>query len=235
MNKEIAKALASPFPAELIKWRAGATTRDKSKAMALPYIDARHVFNRLDDVVGPGSWETVINETSSGRVLCTLIIDGVSKTDGAGATDIEGEKGAISDAIKRAAVQWGIGRYLYDLPTEWMPYDAQRKRLVTNPGESKSVAKRKESPMDAFAAACAKKVHEGIEFFESLGHGPEDAELLMNERVADILKGMVAAVGKSYKSYYEIEIREHRESFYLSLAGTVRDMIAEMDEEADSE
>jgi hypothetical protein len=43
------------------------------------------------------------------------------RANGAGQTDIEAEKGALSDAFKRAAVCWGIGRYLYDLPNVWVP------------------------------------------------------------------------------------------------------------------
>ena len=241
MDKKTAEALAAPFPADLIKWRAGATTKDKTKALALAYIDARHVFNRLDEVVGIFGWETEISETPAGRIICTMSIDGTGKTDGAGATDIEGDKGAISDAIKRAAVQWGIGRYLYDMPAVWVGYDARRKQLTETPGESKSVVKRKAiqkaqvehektSDPDAFFSACAKKVKEGIEFFESLGNDNKDATSCMNERLTDLLKGMVAAVGKSYVSYHEIEIREHQESFYRSLSGTVAALIAEMDE-----
>ena len=44
---------------------------------------------------------------------CKVGDNWITKADGAGDTDIEGEKGGISDALKRAAVVWGIGRYLY--------------------------------------------------------------------------------------------------------------------------
>ena len=39
----------------------------------------------------------------------------ITKWDGAENTDVEGVKGGLSGAMKRAAVQWGIGRYLYGL------------------------------------------------------------------------------------------------------------------------
>jgi hypothetical protein len=39
----------------------------------------------------------------------------VTKWDGAQESQIEATKGGLSGAMKRAAVQWGIGRYLYDL------------------------------------------------------------------------------------------------------------------------
>jgi hypothetical protein len=83
------------------------------------------VQDRLDAVCGPANWQDSYTETLKGRLLCTLTIriDGewISKSDGAGDTDVEGEKGAISDAIKRAGVKWGIGRYLYDIGNVWAP------------------------------------------------------------------------------------------------------------------
>jgi hypothetical protein len=119
--------LSAPFPPKAISWRAQAVSnRDPNapKAMALAYIDARDVMNRLDEVCGPDGWEDSYVETPLGRVICTIRIrteDGwVSKSDGAGKTDVEGDKGGISDAFKRAAVKWGIGRYLYDMKTPWV-------------------------------------------------------------------------------------------------------------------
>lgn len=115
MNK-IFQELAKPFDPEYVKWRVARATKN-GKLQVLCYIDARHVMDRLDAVIGPSNWQTEIEETPKGRVLChlSLYIDNgwVKKTDGAGNTAVEGEKGAISDALKRAAVQFGIGRYLY--------------------------------------------------------------------------------------------------------------------------
>lgn len=123
------KALAAPFPGDVVSWRAQSVTKDGGKALALAYIDARDVMNRLDEVVGIGNWQSAISETPKGRVLCTLSIRvadaWICKTDGAGDTDVEGEKGAISDALKRAAVLWGIGRYLYDLESPWVPCESR--------------------------------------------------------------------------------------------------------------
>jgi hypothetical protein len=47
--------LAEPFPADAVSWRVGSTTQDKSKGMALAYLDARDVMDRLDLVCGPAS------------------------------------------------------------------------------------------------------------------------------------------------------------------------------------
>lgn len=117
--------LAQPFAPEAVHWRAQGMTQDKSKAMALAYIDARDVMDRLDGMCGPDNWQDSYVETPKGRIICTLSIrvDGewVSKSDGAGETDVESDKGALSDALKRAAVKWGIGRYLYSLKSPWVP------------------------------------------------------------------------------------------------------------------
>lgn len=121
--------LSAPFPPEAIHWRAQTLTNDGSKALALAYLDARDVMDRLDEVCGPAGWQSSITETPSGRVLCKLELwDGerwIAKTDGAGSTAVEGEKGGISDALKRAAVLWGIGRYLYDLGNVWAPCESK--------------------------------------------------------------------------------------------------------------
>lgn len=126
------KKLADIYPSKDIHWRA-AQCDDKSgkaKAKLLAYIDARHVQDRLDDAVGPENWKTsyhnITIQTKTGMitaVMCELSIkcgdEWVTKTDGAEATDIEATKGNISDAFKRAAVHWGIGRYLYGLDSPW--------------------------------------------------------------------------------------------------------------------
>ena len=43
------------------------------------------------------------------------------RSDGAGDTNFEADKGALSDSLKRAGVSWGIGRYLYDLKNTYVP------------------------------------------------------------------------------------------------------------------
>jgi len=122
--KEWFADLAKPFPVDQVSWRVGSTTADKKKGLALAYIDARDVMDRLDQVLGPENWQDKY-EYIGDRVVCTLAIrcgehDWTEKSDGAGNTDIEGEKGGISDAFKRAAVKWGVGRYLYRLDSPWV-------------------------------------------------------------------------------------------------------------------
>jgi len=142
------KALALPFPAKLISWRVGSTTADKTRGMALAYIDARDVMERLDDVCGPAGWQATYPHAGQKTVCSIGILCGehwVWKSNGAGDSDIEAEKGALSDAFKRAAVLWGVGRYLYEMPSPWV-------ELVVK-GRSVSI---KESELDRLADILSK-------------------------------------------------------------------------------
>lgn len=117
------KALAAPFPPEEVSWRLGSTSKEKMKGMALAYLDARAVMDRLDAVCGPAGWQDKYSH-ANGKTVCDIGIkcgdEWIWKADGAGDSDIEAEKGALSDAFKRAAVRWGIGRYLYSLESPWV-------------------------------------------------------------------------------------------------------------------
>lgn len=123
---EIFSALKAPFDPSLVSWRVGSMNKEKTKGMALAYIDARDVMERLDEVVGPENWQCRYPH-ANGKTVCAIGIkinaEWIWKEDGAGDSDIEAEKGALSDAFKRAAVRWGIGRYLYDIASPWVEVD----------------------------------------------------------------------------------------------------------------
>ena len=134
------KALKNPFDPSKVHWRIGAKTKDNSKGMALAYLDARDVMERLDEVCGPENWQDEYT-TEHIRTLCRIGIkigdSWIWKSDGAGDTDVEAEKGAISDAFKRAAVKWGIGRYLYDVDSPWVPIVPAGKSYKIGVGQEK--------------------------------------------------------------------------------------------------
>lgn len=132
--QDLFDALSAPFPTDAIDWRVGSTTQDESKGMAFAYIDARAVMDRLDAVCGVDGWENEYVFGPGSMVICKLSIrmpDGtlITKCDGAGETDVEGQKGALSDALKRAAVRFGVGRYLYGLDSPWVELD-DKKRIT---------------------------------------------------------------------------------------------------------
>lgn len=118
---ELFDALSREFPREDIKIR-------KMGGRDLYYVTARTVMNRLDHVLGPENWETAFSPWGEDAVLCVLTVtlpDGskVTKQDvGAnstmtdkvkGADPGDDDKGGTSDALKRAAVMFGVARYLY--------------------------------------------------------------------------------------------------------------------------
>jgi hypothetical protein len=126
----IQRDLAAPFPPAAVEWRPQGKTAPSTRVQLLPYIDARDVQDRLDTVVGAGSWsfalEPLVVEGGELRVARgRLTIYGVSKDDIGTASTFEASKGTASDALKRAAVQWGIGRDLYTLPAVWCTLDDQ--------------------------------------------------------------------------------------------------------------
>lgn len=131
------KQLKNPFEAKFVKWRVGRTSKDKTKATALAYLDAREVMKRLDDVCGVGGWQTKFTEINNG-FICELSLrmpngEWVTKSDAADQTDIEAVKGGASSALKRAAAVWGVGRYLYYLPSVWVDYNEKYKQLAVTP------------------------------------------------------------------------------------------------------
>ena len=141
MNASDLPRLADPFPADDVEWKPGATTRDKTKGLAMAYLTSRAVQQRFDDVCGPADWRNEFAEGPGGGVLCGISVrvdraDGtsewVTKWDGADNSQVEAVKGGLSGATKRAAVQWGVGRYLYDLPATWVRLD-DRGRFAETP------------------------------------------------------------------------------------------------------
>lgn len=128
------KKLTEPFNENDIEWRLQQCGSKNGRiwARCLAYVSNRAIQNRLDEVVGAENWQNIYKEitpiTVSGKLVagstCGISIritrdDGtsewVTKWDGSDNTDIEAVKGGLSGAMKRAAVQWGIGRYLYNL------------------------------------------------------------------------------------------------------------------------
>lgn len=122
--KKIQRALLQPFSADDLEFRIQSSGEHNNRIWAriVAYVNNRAIQQRLDDVVGAFNWKNEFkplpNGSSSGA-LCGLSIkfndEWVTKYDGADNTSIEATKGGLSNAQKRAAVEWGIGRYLYEV------------------------------------------------------------------------------------------------------------------------
>jgi hypothetical protein len=152
--------LAAPFTAEAVDWRVGATSPDKTSGLALAYVDARTVADRLDAVCGPFwrcTYPTILRSGADGKtssiVVCQIEVklsgEWIARCNGAGDTAVEAEKGALSDAFKRAATMWGIGRYLYAFPSPWV--------LIEPHGRSFSIARGEWPKLHKLAADALAK------------------------------------------------------------------------------
>jgi hypothetical protein len=136
----IAKALAAPFAESEIRWKPQTITKDGKRALAIPYLNARAIMDRLDNVLSIDGWEDAYECQPDGSVVCTLTVKVgkyVAKMDVGAPSDQpddgDRKKAAFSDALKRAAVKFGIGRYLYRLKSQWVDWDAGKRQFVQTP------------------------------------------------------------------------------------------------------
>lgn len=123
---EVMAALQKPFDPLDIQWRIqqAGVKNGKAWALVLAYVTNRAIQDRLDNTVGIDKWHNQYEEAPDGGVMCGLSIrfgsEWITKWDGAENTKVEAVKGGLSGAMKRAAVQWGIGRYLYNLESKFV-------------------------------------------------------------------------------------------------------------------
>jgi hypothetical protein len=113
--------LSKPFAEADVEWRLQQSGEKNGKiwAKCLVYVTNRAIMERLDEVCGAENWKNDYRPAPDGGVLCGISIrigdEWVTKWDGSDNTAVEAIKGGLSGAMKRAGVQWGIGRYLYKL------------------------------------------------------------------------------------------------------------------------
>jgi hypothetical protein len=130
--EEILKKLSAPLS---YKWKIQSFNKEQTRGSCVAYIDARDVMNRLDEVVGL-NWEDKYF-TVGDKLFCSITIKvddkEITRTDTGVESTAEKEKGQVSDAFKRAAVKFGIGRFLYDLDIRWV--NVKQKKPVDAKGE----------------------------------------------------------------------------------------------------
>jgi hypothetical protein len=145
------RALAAPFDPSVVRFKPAAVSGNR--ALALAYVDARVIQDRLDEVLGVDGWQDDYECLSDGSVVCRLRLrlgdTWITKVDVGGPSEQpdggDRLKAAFSDALKRAAVKFGIGRYLYRLPAQWVDYDTQRRQFVHPPTLPSSALPTKEA------------------------------------------------------------------------------------------
>jgi hypothetical protein len=137
--KSIARALAAPFDETEVKFKPQAVKGNR--ALALAYVDVRAIMDRLDNVLGVENWQDRYQLLPDNSVMCRLRLRigerWITKSDVGGPSEQpdggDRLKAAFSDALKRAAVKFGIGRYLYRLPQQWADYDPQKRQFASPP------------------------------------------------------------------------------------------------------
>jgi hypothetical protein len=139
MEMALNERLAQPFPPSEVKWKAQVVRG--SRALTVAYVDARCVEDRLDAVFGVDGWQDGYQVLPNNSVVCKLRVkvgtEWIEKSDVGSQSEQPDEgdrlKSAFSDALKRAAVKLGIGRYLYRLPQQWVDYDSQTRQIKATP------------------------------------------------------------------------------------------------------
>jgi len=130
--QQVLEDLRKPFHPSQVTWKPGAVKGDR--ALALAYADLRAYMNRLDEVCGT-DWSVAYEPWGEDRIICRLTILGVTRSS-TGETTNESERSEIggtvaeAQAFKRASAMFGLGRYLYTLPTGWADYDPATKRFT---------------------------------------------------------------------------------------------------------
>lgn len=119
--------LRRPFAPHAVKWKVQASwPKDKAEtAIVVGYIDARLVMERLNLVTG-GLWseKPIRIEGQSNALMYELTVLDQPHIDigiGQGGTDDMKLKALHSDALKRAAVRFGVGVSLYAMPRFTLP------------------------------------------------------------------------------------------------------------------
>jgi hypothetical protein len=143
-TQDVAATLAAPFDLMAHSFKPGATTQDKTRALALTYVDPRLYQTRLDQV--DPAWQSryeVIALADRILVNCKLTVLSVTREDvgeallsteqrGKSVPDENAYTSAVAQAFKRACAQFGLGRYLYDAPKTWAEYDEQRRGFTVD-------------------------------------------------------------------------------------------------------
>nr|WP_325204310.1 Rad52/Rad22 family DNA repair protein [uncultured Oscillibacter sp.] len=156
--RAIQAELARPFAPEDLEWRLQKAIEAQKRGIAVPFVTNRAIQNRLDDVVGPDCWYNDFKPWhTAGKKeaqICGISIyfEGkgfITKWDGAEDSDIEPIKGGLSDSMKRAAVQWGIGRILYNMEPVWVNIEQKGKSWYIQKSERVTLDKAYLSMLNA--------------------------------------------------------------------------------------
>lgn len=209
------KALKAEMPC---KWKP--QTANEHGCTLVAYVDARQVSDQLDEILGPENWASDYKEVSGSLFagIGILTENGwVWRWDAGTESDIEAEKGEASDAFKRAAVKWGLGRFLYNLKTvktgsikdgrgKWQPADENGQRIwdcteyvarLNGNGKTSRYTPKQAAPAPQKAGYVPRSIQAAEPQASS---APVDLVALTKKRLWDLArtKGMDQAALKAY-------------------------------------
>lgn len=148
MDKDLYHKLRQPFDQRFVSWKINNYNSSKTRALITFYLDARAVQHRLNEVLGVDGWSFSFTELEKaegvhGKLTIYFytdqtngpdcIINSVTREDvGYPATTEKSEwyKDAVSDALKRCAVHFGVGHFLYALPQLWIDLKQPEQRYL---------------------------------------------------------------------------------------------------------
>lgn len=137
----VAKNLAAPFELYQIELKPGALANEKTRGLALAYVDLRAYQERLDEVVGIEGWSVEYRNLGAKSIICRLTILGHVRED-VGEPSGDGDNPAteaLAQSFKRACSAFGLGRYLYSLPRIWADYDERAKQFKDPTGAVREI------------------------------------------------------------------------------------------------
>lgn len=214
---EVQKKLSAPIQAGDVDYKIQTLAKDGQSALITWYIDARTVIERLNEAA-PLEWHdmyTVIESTPEKMVVqCALTVLDITRHD-VGESDNSGNeasrhKSAFSDALKRAAVKFGIGVNVYGLPKIYVPISGAVKddRGKYKGGKITEEGKRKiRETLQQALKGTAKEVFDGEAEQDlappSAPPAPQPQDWQATEEALDLIKKISAEIGGFGKAYQE--------------------------------
>ena len=159
MINELLVELRRPFDPSVVTWKPGAMSREGNSALGMAYADVRAYQDRLDEVCGL-DWEVGYMPWGD-RIICHVTIAGLTRSS-TGEPDAQSERSEIAgtateaQAFKRACAMWGLGRYLYNLPSVWADYSKEQRKFT-----DKGLAKLEKIVADHYQKALAEAKYQG--------------------------------------------------------------------------
>lgn len=214
--REAAPHLRRPFSPEAIKFKVQTVFGGASGCLVVAYIDARLAIERLNAVC-PELWSPTYRLVDGSKLMwCDLTIGGVTRSD-VGDSPKGMSKDLVSDALKRAAVHFGVGVSVYALPQIALYMTGTERRIEkrkTQKGETIVLTEHGHTKLrEGYTKWLAE--HGVPRFGPVLDHGDSEGATLDEEAVApdefvpepapaledDKAKTLTAAIEASYDRF----------------------------------